>query len=140
MGRVGTHNFPLKTEMRAAGVAVVRFPTNGTSDPDPALIVDPGGILDPSEPVVWVQQSIFSIKLANRFVRVFAAPRIAEVPAQPGGVPERVQTTAIVEGTTVDNGCGIRVQNADGTTAADTTGYVIEISFTLTSWLGRGET
>jgi hypothetical protein len=126
------------TEAKGAGLNWIRFTTNGTGTPTD--IVDIGGILDVDEPVVRAQQSIFSVKLKDRFVRVFAQPRIAEVPGQPGGVPERVQTTAIVEGTNQINGFGIRVQNADGSTSADTTGYVIEVQIGLTSWLGRGET
>lgn len=135
MGRVGVNNYPLKTEMRAAGLNVIRFTTNGTSDPDPALIVDPGGILDVAEPVTRAAQSIFAVKLQNRFVRVFTMPHLVKESV------ERVQTTdGYVEGTNADNGFGVRVQNADGSTSADTTGYEIEVWIATTSWLGRGET
>jgi hypothetical protein len=125
----------MKTEMRAAGLSCIRFTTNGTSDPDPALIVDPGGILDVDEPVVWAAQSIFAVKLQNRFVRVFTMVHLLKEDVR------RVQILdGYVEGTNADNGFGVRVQNADGTTSADTTGYEIEVWICTTSWLGRGET
>lgn len=135
MGRVGTNNLQMKTEMRAAGFSCIRFTTNNVSDPDPALIVDPGGILDVDEPVTRVAQSFFSVKLQNRFVRVFAMAHLLKE------ATEDVQITdGYVEGTNADNGFGVRVRDAAGATAADTTGYEIEVWICTTSWLGRGET
>jgi len=135
MGRVGTHNFQMGTEAKAAGLNWIRFTTNGTSDPDPDLIVDQGGILDNDEPVTRVAQSLFAVRLKNRYVRVYTMPHILKE------ATERVQITdGYVEGTNADNGFGVRVQAADGTTSPDTTGIEIEVWIGLTSWLGRGET
>ncbi len=130
MGRVGTHNFVMKTEMKAAGFQCIRFTTNNVSDPDPALIVDPGGILGS---ITRVGQSLFAVTLKNRFVRVFTMPHILDE------VPQRVQVTdGYVEGTNADNGFGVRVQSALGATNADTTGIEIEVWLCLTTWQGRG--
>lgn len=134
MGRVGIHNFPLKTEMKSAGISVIRFTTNGTSDPDPALTVDPGGILDPDNPPKWQSQSFFSVALQNRYVRVFADLKMI------GPYNERIQYAGYIEGTAgaLPNGVGMRVLDAAGALSADTTGREIEVWLCLTSWKGRG--
>lgn len=134
MGRVGTHSYRLHTGHPKMGHNVIRFQTNGTSDPDPASIEDTSGVLDADSPVTRAGQSQFRLKLRDRWVRVYAQAQLHEEQAAMAHVYDST------EGIHQDAGVYVRVLDGALVLHADTTGWEISVMVDLTSWLGRGET
>jgi hypothetical protein len=116
------------------GHYVVRYQTNGTSDP--TVIEDSAGILNIDTPIIRAGQSQFRLNLKDRWVRVYAQAQLHE--EEPAVVhvydyeEEANQAAAVY----------VRVLDlaAAGAINADTTGWRISVALDLTSWLGRGET
>ena len=134
MGRVGTHSFRLRTGHTGMGHYVIRFPTNGVSDPDASLIEDSAGILDTSAPITRAGQSQYRLALKDRWVRVYAqAQQHKEQPA----IAHVYDTT---QATNQAAAVYVRVLNEALVPNADTTGWDISVMLDLTNWLGRGET
>jgi tRNA U34 5-carboxymethylaminomethyl modifying GTPase MnmE/TrmE len=130
--RVGTHQYETRTGMPGAGGDWIRFQTNGTGVPTD--IVDTAGILDTTNPVVRVSQSLFRITMKERWVRVFAHAQLLE--------PQAVQTqvVAYAEGTNAACTVDVRLVTEALVLNADTTDYEVAVNLTLTNRLGRGET
>lgn len=134
MGRVGTHPFNLRTGHRSMGHYVVRFPTNGTSDPDPDLIEDSAGILDVDNPIERAGQSLFRLNLKDRWVKVYAQAQLHEEQ------PALAHVYDVTQATNQAAAVYVRVLDEALIPNADTTGWEISVMMDLTSWLGRGET
>lgn len=134
MGRVGTHTFKIRTGHIGMGVYVVRFKTNGVSDPNPALIEDSAGILDTTLPISRSGQSQYRLNLKDRYVRIYAQAQLHE---------EQPAVAHVFDTSTGTNQVGavyLRVLNNALALNADTTGWEISVVMLLTNQLGRGET
>jgi hypothetical protein len=118
------------------GHYVVRFPTNGVSDPDPALIEDSAGILDVDTPITRAGQSQYRLNLKDRWVKVYAQAQLHEEQ------PAAAHVYDVSQATNQAAAAYVRVidLSAAGVINADTTGWEISVMMDLTSWLGRGET
>jgi hypothetical protein len=116
------------------GHYVVRFQTNGTSDP--TVIEDSAGILDVDNPITRSGQSQFRLNLKDRWVRVYAQAQLHEEEPAVAHVHDYEEATNQVATVYLR----LLDLSAGGALNADTTGWRISVLMDLTSWLGRGET